>query len=241
MTDTTDAQIAEELAEELHDATDLIDRQAKLLTGVANALKGPPGELSMHDHSDLVEVAQRAARNVAAACQREAAAQRLAGVMGTLAYETLRVVAPDGGVDVHQLPALVAAALGRDPEPMVPQPKRPGVPAPAVCLGEDGRYTVAWGHLEPSAFLPLVIAANAGKNGWPELLVELLLGGQDDGRVVDLIEQRWAVERTEPVGNEDVDWDGQARPGERSVDWDGVAEDAPGAFPVTVIDLEMVG
>jgi len=45
----------------------LIARQRDLLTGVANALKGPPEELSTHSHHDLPEIAATLQANLAAA------------------------------------------------------------------------------------------------------------------------------------------------------------------------------
>jgi hypothetical protein len=46
------------LQEELRDADRVIGRQGDILTAVANALKGEPDELTMHDHSDLGRVAR---------------------------------------------------------------------------------------------------------------------------------------------------------------------------------------
>lgn len=48
-----------ELAGKLHEADVLRERMGNLLTGVANALKGDPGPLVLHDWSDLPAHAAR--------------------------------------------------------------------------------------------------------------------------------------------------------------------------------------
>jgi hypothetical protein len=50
---------ADELQAEVDGSHDSIIRQDEILTGVANALKGPPDDLMTHSHHDLAEVAQR--------------------------------------------------------------------------------------------------------------------------------------------------------------------------------------
>lgn len=52
---------------ELQELRELVDRLGSLLTGVANALKGEPGELRMHDWSDLPTLATYMAAVVEAA------------------------------------------------------------------------------------------------------------------------------------------------------------------------------
>ena len=52
------------LSEEMEDADQTRARLAELLTGVANALKGPPGPLTLHDWSDLPALAADRARIV---------------------------------------------------------------------------------------------------------------------------------------------------------------------------------
>lgn len=54
----------EELQTENADLHALTDRLSHLLTGVANALKGPPGPLSSHSWHDLPEVAQEVMRRL---------------------------------------------------------------------------------------------------------------------------------------------------------------------------------
>lgn len=46
--------------EEIGGLQDSLIRQGNILTGVANALKGEPGELQMHSHHDLAERAAQA-------------------------------------------------------------------------------------------------------------------------------------------------------------------------------------
>ena len=46
-----------ELREEIAEYGPLLERQSQLLTGVANALKGPPPELTTWSHHDLPELA----------------------------------------------------------------------------------------------------------------------------------------------------------------------------------------
>lgn len=46
-----------DLRNELSAAEDLLLKQGKILSGVANALKGPPAPLLLHSHHDLAEVA----------------------------------------------------------------------------------------------------------------------------------------------------------------------------------------
>jgi hypothetical protein len=55
--------------EELIEEYDLRDRMTDLLTGVAYALKGDPGQLHMHDWSDLPALAAEMAGVVAAAVE----------------------------------------------------------------------------------------------------------------------------------------------------------------------------
>lgn len=47
-----------ELEGELDMVSKLVDRQAKLLTGVVNTIRGEPDELSLHSHHDIVELVQ---------------------------------------------------------------------------------------------------------------------------------------------------------------------------------------
>lgn len=56
---TISQQRLDALQREIDDDYELITRQGDLLTGVANALKGPPGPLMMHDHADLPKVAEQ--------------------------------------------------------------------------------------------------------------------------------------------------------------------------------------
>lgn len=49
-------------AAELDELHALVARQAAILTGVANALRGPPGPLASHSHHDLAERAARVVR-----------------------------------------------------------------------------------------------------------------------------------------------------------------------------------
>jgi len=48
-----------DLLAEVDEYAELLDRLSKLLTDTANALKGDPGPLKLHDWSDLPKVAQR--------------------------------------------------------------------------------------------------------------------------------------------------------------------------------------
>lgn len=51
--------LIDRLREETGEYDRILTRQSELLTGVANALKGDPPTLTIWDHSDLPEVAQR--------------------------------------------------------------------------------------------------------------------------------------------------------------------------------------
>lgn len=63
--------VIEPLLEDIEDSDALRERMAGLLTGVANALKGPPPDLTWHDWSDLPAVAERVAAAAAAAKPQE--------------------------------------------------------------------------------------------------------------------------------------------------------------------------
>lgn len=71
-----DASEAEAEAEELRE---LVARQADILTGVANALRGDPGPLASHGHADLAE------RAAAVVAERDAAVGLLAEVWHEIA------------------------------------------------------------------------------------------------------------------------------------------------------------
>jgi hypothetical protein len=53
-----------EAREEIEEYSSLLTRQGDLLTGVANALKGPPPELTSWSHHDLPELAAAAAHRI---------------------------------------------------------------------------------------------------------------------------------------------------------------------------------
>lgn len=70
------------LQEEEIALSDLVQSQAKILTGVANALKGEPGRLHLHSHHDLAEVAQSIVAELAALKARIAGSARVEVTLG---------------------------------------------------------------------------------------------------------------------------------------------------------------
>ncbi|HEY8526461.1 MAG TPA: hypothetical protein VIL48_15920 [Acidimicrobiales bacterium] len=136
---------------------------------------------------------------------------------------------PAGHEDWVRLPDHVAEALGipRNPDSIVPRPSgrhREYFIPKVVRVGEDGRFAMAHGHLNQTFFTCLLAVAEAADSGHADLLVEAL--EQDDPIPV---EHTYALERTFPAGEEDdVGWDGQARPGERFIDYGGdITADPP--------------
>lgn len=84
------AEEIERLDEEESDGHRLIARQGKLLTGVVNAIRGEPDEMSMHSHHDAPELARKAMTVVHAA--RAVLVEYL---------ETLRLAARQGDADAN--------------------------------------------------------------------------------------------------------------------------------------------
>lgn len=65
------AEAMNEHRAELDEVYALQERMGDLLTGVANALKGDPGPMTMHDWSDLPAVAKKVAAAAAATPQKK--------------------------------------------------------------------------------------------------------------------------------------------------------------------------
>ncbi|MGN6609965.1 MAG: hypothetical protein ACTHMS_23515 [Jatrophihabitans sp.] len=90
------ADLADEVERRIADVEDLhrlVDKQAKLLTGAVNALRGTPPPLTLWSHHDVGEHA------TAMRARAELAEQRLAAVARILAHS--RLVSPSESMTVY--------------------------------------------------------------------------------------------------------------------------------------------
>lgn len=89
------ADLIDEQAAEIDESTQLIDRLSALLTGTANALKGSPDALTLHDWSDLPEVSAQAVRS------RDAAVFAVQCFLKTGDSDSMRVFLEAGGWSIE--------------------------------------------------------------------------------------------------------------------------------------------
>lgn len=97
-------------------------------------------------------------------------------------------------------------------------------PFPVANIGEEGEHYITLDHVDPHAFLAQVDAENTalGVDPWDP-------GDVDDSDV----QHRWAI--SEEPANADAEW---------AVSWSSantgpVTETTPGAFPITLLSLEI--
>lgn len=194
---------------------------------VRDAARGEaPLTLDPEQVGDLDEIVRRERANADAA---HAAMGRALRVL----HQVTEIVTgkPWHTQNVDDLPAAVAAALGRPcpPAPLVPPPHRPDAAPEVVALGEDGEMLAAYGHVDLDLFTILCVS-HVARTGDITLAQDLAAEGAG-GR------HAWAVERTLSAVGRAADLDqgcAGVEPGDRYVSWaDDVTQETPGAFPVT--------
>ena len=104
-------------------------------------------------------------------------------------------------------------------DPLVPQPRRPGLAPDLVALAPNGVDLVAYGHLPAWLMWAMAVTHVARTHGVETAEREVLTASSDDP------EHRWAVEVTDGYCD---------RP---CLVWGGVTAETAGAYPITLVRL----
>lgn len=118
-----------------------------------------------------------------------------------------------------------------NPPTIVPPPAGPDTSPKLAVVGDDGSYVVGFGVIEPALFVVMAMALHLTSFGIHALDETDFSSspGPTMSRLVKAVETRWAIEVFDVTA---------ATTPEHRLHWEGISDRTPGAFQITVIELD---